>query len=159
MDVRMMLEFLVPGVQDTEETDFGAELLRVSCDLKQRLGAGLEQKGVDLAFVLQRQRGKLAGQGKDHVDIARGQQFFFPRLEPAVAGVGLTSWAMPIAAGVERDGLMSASRTRMSADRGRAATQNRVQVRSKKKLSPAARITSATSTGGRGIYFVPSPVS
>jgi hypothetical protein len=28
-----------------------------------------------------------------------------------------------------------------------------------KKLSPAARITSATSMGGRGIYFVPPPVS
>src|SRR6478736_3146119 len=28
-----------------------------------------------------------------------------------------------------------------------------------KKLSPAVRITSATSTGGPGIYFVPPPVS
>ncbi len=28
VDVRMMLEFLVPGVQDAEETDLGAEALR-----------------------------------------------------------------------------------------------------------------------------------
>ena len=56
VDVRMMLEFLVPGVQDAEETDLRAEALRVACDLKQRLGAGPEQQGVDLAFVLQRQR-------------------------------------------------------------------------------------------------------
>ena len=52
----MMLEFLVPGVQDAEETDLGAEALRVACDLKQCLGAGPEQQGIDLAFVLQRQR-------------------------------------------------------------------------------------------------------
>jgi len=52
----MMLEFLVPGVQDAEEADLGAEPLRVACDLKQCLGASPEQQGVDLAFVLQRQR-------------------------------------------------------------------------------------------------------
>jgi len=98
VDVRMMLEFLVPGVQDTEETDLSAEALRVACDLKQCLGAGLEQQGVDFAFVLQRQRGQLARQGKDHVDVARGQQVFFPSFEPAVAGVSLTSRAVPIAA-------------------------------------------------------------
>src|SRR5258706_494459 len=35
---------------------------------------------------------------------------------------------------------------------------NHLWLRSK-NLSPAARITSATSIGGRGIYFIPSPVS
>ncbi len=50
----MMLEFLVPGVQDAEETDLGAETFRVACDLKQCFGAGPEQQGVNLAFVLQR---------------------------------------------------------------------------------------------------------
>ena len=59
MDMRMMLEFLVPGMQHAEETDFSAEMLRVACDLEQRLGAGPEQQGIDLAFVLQRQRRKL----------------------------------------------------------------------------------------------------
>jgi hypothetical protein len=56
VDVRMMLELLVPGVQDAEETYLGAEAPRVACDLKQRLGAGPEQQRVDLAFVLQRQQ-------------------------------------------------------------------------------------------------------
>src|SRR5215467_899011 len=65
VNVRMMLEFLIPGVQDAEESDLGAEALRVACDLKQRLGAGPEQKGIDLAFVLQRERRKLPRQRKD----------------------------------------------------------------------------------------------
>ena len=42
MNVRVMLEFLVPGVEDAEESDLGAEALRIAGDLKQRLGAGLE---------------------------------------------------------------------------------------------------------------------
>ena len=42
MNVRMMLEFLVPCVQDAEESDLRAEVLRIAGDLKQRLGAGPE---------------------------------------------------------------------------------------------------------------------
>ena len=42
MNVRVMLEFLVPGVEDAEESDLGAEALRIAGDLKQCLGAGLE---------------------------------------------------------------------------------------------------------------------
>ena len=85
-------------MQDAEEADLGVKALRIACDLQQRLGAGLEQQGVNLAFVLQRQRRKLARQGEDHVDVAGRQQFLFARFEPAVTGVSLTSWAMPVAA-------------------------------------------------------------
>ena len=38
MDTGMMLEFLIPGMQDAEETDFCAEMLLVAADLDQRLG-------------------------------------------------------------------------------------------------------------------------
>src|ERR1039458_5796482 len=40
MNMRMMLEFLVPGVEDAEEPDLDAETLRITGDLKQCLGAG-----------------------------------------------------------------------------------------------------------------------
>ena len=73
VNVRMMQEFLIPGVKDTEESDLRAEALRVACNLKQCLGAGPEQQSIDLAFVLQRERRKLLRQGKDHVHVARGQ--------------------------------------------------------------------------------------
>ena len=109
VNMRMMLEFLVPGVKDAEESDFRTEALRIAGDFQQRLGARAEQQGINLAFVLQGQRRKLPGQGKDHVDVARGQQFFSPRFQPAVARVSLTLRTMPVAARVVRDGLMSAS--------------------------------------------------
>ena len=72
MNMRMMLDFLIPGVEDAEESDLRAEALGIAGDLEQSLGAGPEQQGIDLAFVLQRQRGKLLGQRKDHVHVARG---------------------------------------------------------------------------------------
>src|ERR1700722_15218393 len=42
MNVGMMLEFLIPGVQDAEEPDLRAEGLRIAGDLQQRFGAAPE---------------------------------------------------------------------------------------------------------------------
>ena len=38
------------------------------------------------------------------MDVARGEKFLTTRLEPTVAGVGLTLWAVPVTAAVVRDG-------------------------------------------------------
>jgi hypothetical protein len=42
MNMRMSLEFLVPGMEDTEEPDLGAETLGIAGGPDQRLGAGPE---------------------------------------------------------------------------------------------------------------------
>jgi len=42
MNVGMSLEFLIPGREDAEEPDLGAETLGIAGDLHQRLGAGPE---------------------------------------------------------------------------------------------------------------------
>ena len=101
VNVGMMLELLIPGVQNAEESDLRAQMFWVAGDLKQCLRTGLKQEAVDLAFVLQRQRRKLPRQGEDHVDIAGGQQFFPPRFEPAITCIGLAFWTMPVSARVE----------------------------------------------------------
>jgi len=44
MDMGMMLEPLIPGVQDAEESYFGTKMLRVAGDLAERFGTGPEQK-------------------------------------------------------------------------------------------------------------------
>ena len=46
--------------------------------------------------------------GEDHVYVAGRQEFLSARLEPAVAGLGLTLGAVSISAGVVRDGAISA---------------------------------------------------
>jgi hypothetical protein len=39
----MKLELLIPGVQDTEEADFGSEMSGIAGDFKKRFCAGSEQ--------------------------------------------------------------------------------------------------------------------
>ena len=99
MNVGMMLQLLVPGVEDAEESDFSAETVWVAGDLEQGLGAGAHQQIVDEPLVLQSQGRQEVRKGEDHVDIMGRQEFLPPRLQPAVAGPGLTLGTVPISAG------------------------------------------------------------
>ena len=52
VDMRMRLEGLSPGVQDGEETDLGAEMLRFGGHFQQRGGAGFEQQREQPSLIL-----------------------------------------------------------------------------------------------------------
>ena len=47
MDMGMMLEPLIPGVQHAEETDLGAQMSGIASHFEQGCGAGAEQQVVD----------------------------------------------------------------------------------------------------------------
>jgi hypothetical protein len=51
MHMRMMLQFLVPGVENAEKADLGAKQPRITCELHQGFGAKAEQKRVNLFLV------------------------------------------------------------------------------------------------------------
>ena len=108
VDMRMMLQSLVPGMEHAEEADLGSKVPGIACDLQQSFGAGVKQQVVDQSLVLQCERSKFPRECEDGMHVARGQQFAFPRLEPAQAGVALAPWAMAVSARVIRDGRMSA---------------------------------------------------
>src|SRR5439155_25991405 len=108
MDMRMMLQPLVPGMEHAEETDLGSQVAWIAGDLQQSWSTGVEQQVVDQPFILQCEWSKFPRQGEDDVHVAGGQQLAFPRLEPAPAGVALTLGAVPVSARVVRDGSMSA---------------------------------------------------
>jgi len=124
MDMRMMLELLVPGVEDTEEANLGAHMPGMARDFEQGLGAGTEQQIVENLLVLQSQGCQKMRKGEDHVHVAGGQEFLPTRLQPAVAGRGLTLGRVPISAAVVRDGAIPAAGTLIAvpAERGGAAT-------------------------------------
>ena len=126
VDMRMMLELLVPGVKHAEETDLRAEVPGIFRDFQKGLGAAPEQQAVDDLFVLQGQGRQFVWKRENDVGIARGQQFGAARVKPAVARVALTPRAMPVPAGIIRDGLMAATRTLvgMPTQRRRAAAQD-----------------------------------
>jgi hypothetical protein len=56
-----MFEFLIPGVEHTEEADLGAEMLGIAGDFEEGFGTGLQQQMVQDFFVLQGERGQLMG--------------------------------------------------------------------------------------------------
>ena len=52
VDVRVVIEALSPGMQDSGEADIGAEVLWIGGDRRERLSRGREQQSVDLGLIL-----------------------------------------------------------------------------------------------------------
>ena len=123
VNMRMMLQSLIPGMEHAEEADLGSKVPWIAGDLQQSCSTGVKQQVIDQPFILQCQRSQFPRQSEDDVHIAGGQQIPFPCLEPAQAGVALTLGAVPVSARVVRDGSMSAVRAliAMSTQRGGAA--------------------------------------
>jgi hypothetical protein len=110
VNMRMMLQSLIPGMEHAEESDLCAQVPGIASDLQQGFCAGVKQQVVDQPLVLQCERSEFPRECEDDVDIVSGQQFPFPCLEPAQACVALTLGTMPVATRVVRDGGVSAVR-------------------------------------------------
>ena len=121
--MRVQHQVLPPGMQNAEEPNLSAEVLWISCNFEQCLRSRREQKVVKQGWIGTNQRIQLMRERKHDVKIADIQQLLFSRGEPVLACLRLALGAMPIAAGVIRDGLVSATRTRieMAAQCRRAA--------------------------------------
>ena len=52
MHVGMKAEFLTPGVQHAEKTDFRAEMSRITSDFEKGFRAGAQQQAIDELLVL-----------------------------------------------------------------------------------------------------------
>jgi len=100
VDMGMKLEFLVPGVEHTEEADLSPEMSGVASDFEKSFCAGTKQQTIDHFFVLQGQRSQLRRQSKDHMDVGHREQFVATCLDPAFADAGLTLRTMAIATAV-----------------------------------------------------------
>jgi len=126
VNVRMMLQLLIPGVEHAEEADFGPEMTGIAGHFEQRFRTGSEQQIIDHLLVLQGQRSHFVGQREDHMRIACGQEFAPSGGEPAVACACLALRAVPVATRVEGDGPMSAGGAfvDVTAERGSATAFN-----------------------------------
>src|SRR5215472_3008405 len=110
MDMWVMLQLLVPGMQHAEEADLGAEVLRIGGDLQEGLRAAAEQDAVHELLVLQGEGRQLVRKCEHHMSIGNREQFRASRRQPAVARLALALRAVPVPARVIRDGLMAAGR-------------------------------------------------
>jgi hypothetical protein len=52
MHVGVMFEFLIPGVEHTEEADLGAEMFGIASDLEEGFSTALQQEVVQDLLVL-----------------------------------------------------------------------------------------------------------
>ena len=59
--MRVLFEFLIPGVEHTEEADLGAEMSGIASDFEEGFGTGLQQQMVQDFLVLQGERGPTHG--------------------------------------------------------------------------------------------------
>ena len=100
VDMGMMLQSLIPGMEHAEEANLRAEMTRIAGDLQQGCGTGVKQQVVDQPFILQCKRSQFPRQSEDYVHVAGGQQLPQPRLEPAQTRGALTLGTMPVAARV-----------------------------------------------------------
>ena len=96
-------------------------------DFQQCLRAGSEQQVVEQPRIIQGQRIEFVRRGEHDMKVVGGEKFAFVGCQPAFARLRLALWAVPIAAGVVRDGLMAALGTGidMAAQRCGAAALNR----------------------------------
>src|ERR1700688_909923 len=104
MDMGMEPELLIPGMQHGEEADFRAQVFGIASDFEKCFRTGAEQQIVDDFLVLQSQWSKLRRECEDHMDVAGGEKLSLTCGNPASPSGGLTLRAMPVAAGVVRDG-------------------------------------------------------
>src|SRR5271157_3792823 len=72
MDVGMMLEPLIPGVQHAEETDLGAQMSGIASHFEQGGGAGAEQRVVDELLVLQGKLCQFPRQSENDMHVGSG---------------------------------------------------------------------------------------
>ena len=140
----------------------------IGCDFQQRGGACFEQQSEEPPLVLPHQRHKRMWNAEDQVVVADRQQLQLLLGQATVACAGLAFGAVPVAAGVIRDGLMPAAHAlvAVTAERSGTAAQDRIKhlalrpgQRSAIPLPEAVasvRMMSATSKGGRLIASCPA---
>jgi len=126
MHMGMQGKLLTPGMQHAEETDLRTEVSGIASHFEKSFRTDTKQQAIDEFLVLQRQGCQLRRKREDHVNVARREEFLLTRGNPTVAGSGLTLRAVPVSAGVVRDGAMSAAGALidMTAESGGATTRN-----------------------------------
>src|SRR5271169_863208 len=70
VDMGMMLQSLVPGMEHAEETDLGSQVAWIAGDLQQSCSTGVKQQVIDQLFILQCERSQFPRQREDNVHIA-----------------------------------------------------------------------------------------
>jgi hypothetical protein len=108
MQMGVMQQLLVPGMQHGQKADSGSEAAWIGGNGEQRLGDGLEQQIVNRLRIAERQRGEPGRQREYNMAVRDRQKFPASGFKPLLARAGLAFRAVPVAAGVERSDFVRA---------------------------------------------------
>ena len=82
VQMRMMHKRLTPGMEHGEETDLGAEMLRIGGDRAEGLGGRAKEDAVDRPFVLGGDGRDRVRHGEDDVEVLAVEDLGGPALDP-----------------------------------------------------------------------------
>jgi hypothetical protein len=108
MDVGMIHEVLSPGVQNTDDAYFCAEMFRVIGECHKRFRNRAKKKIVHDLQIHGDQGIQFCGNGEHHVEVLDRQKVFAAGLDPFFLGQCLAFGTMPVPAGVVRYDQVSA---------------------------------------------------
>jgi len=108
VDVRVVFQSLIPGVEDGEKPDARAEPLWIGSHFGEGFGDGAEQDAVDDSRILKSQGRQLMREREDHMSVRNGQDLFGPLRQPLVACPTMAFRAMPVSARAVLDRLVGA---------------------------------------------------
>jgi hypothetical protein len=94
----MEKQVLAPTMQDGEEPDLGAEVLRIGRYFEQRFCNGTKQQVVKQGGIALTQPVQFVGQCEHHMKIRQAEQLLFPASEPSLARLRLALGTVPVAA-------------------------------------------------------------
>ena len=88
-------------MQDAEEADLGAKMLRIGGDFNEGFGYRTEQQVVQFAFILPDEIGQIVRQTEHDMEVTGGQEFLLSGCDPSLACLRLTLGAMSVPARVK----------------------------------------------------------
>jgi hypothetical protein len=104
----MQEQVLSPRVQNADEANLRAQPFWIGRHFEHGVSAGAEKQIVQNPGIAQAERVQLMWQGEHDVEVRNVEEFFLSCCEPALASLCLTLRAVPVPAGIIRDGLMTA---------------------------------------------------
>src|SRR6266581_6054377 len=105
----MMEQILAPGVKDGEKPDFGAEMFGIGGNRAQGFCRGAEENAVHHFLVLVCDGGNLFRHRKNDMEVSGIEKLGLAVLNPLCASKGLALGAVPIAAAVVGNALVTAA--------------------------------------------------
>jgi len=129
---------LPPRVEDAEHANLRTEMAGVGGDLAERRRAGLKEPRVQTSAVPIGQRQEPMREREDDVDVGHVEELALAGMEPALPRLRLALRAVPIAARVIGDGLVSAGVTpiEMPPECGSATARDGAKYRPLVRIQP-----------------------